>query len=116
MKKIINIKKTPVLVDTDEMKFKALPEKTRGIDSVYVIPEDADVHWESTLCDPIDVHASKDDILVTFYNDDLGRDFVIVKSEDWNKMLENADNAIQKRNEEWAIKKCEGHCDCACKL
>lgn len=107
MKKIVNIKKTPVFVDTDEMKFVALPESVRAVDSVYVIPEDVDVHWESQLCDPIDTKANKGDILITFYDRDLGRDFVIVKSEDWGKMLDNANKALQKRKEEWASKKSE---------
>lgn len=107
MKKIVNIKRTPVIVDTDTMEIKALTEKTRSIDSVYIIPEDAKLHWESTIgdLDPFDIDVEEGDILVTFYSSDLGKDFAIVKSDDWKDMLIRADEEVQKRKEKWAAEK-----------
>lgn len=109
MKKIINIECKPIIVDTDAAEVQAINRSARGIDEVYVIPEDANVEWTSkfspnkTICADV----KKDDILITFYDRDLGTDFVIIKSEDWLKALDNAKAADQKRKEEWAAKQKE---------
>ena len=109
MKKIINIDRKPIIVDTDTAEVKAINRSARGIDDVYVIPEDANIEWTSkflndkTFCADV----KKDDILITFYDRDLGTDFVIIKSEDWLKALNNAKEADQKRKEEWAAKQKE---------
>ena len=109
MKKIINIDRKPIVVDTDTAEVKAINRSTRGIDDIYVIPEDAHIEWESKFFPDktIEVDAKKNDILVTFYDRDLGTDFVIVKSEDWLKALNNAASLDQKRKEEWAAKQKE---------
>lgn len=108
MKKIINIDRKPIIIDTDTAEVKAINRSTRGIDDIYVIPEDAHIEWESKLFDKkIETDVKKSDILVTFYDRDLGADFVIIKSEDWLKALNNAKDAEQKRKEEWAAKQKE---------
>ena len=109
MKKIINIDRKPIMVDTDTAEVKAINRSARGIDDIYVIPEDAHIEWESKFFPDktIEVYAKKNDILVTFYDKDLGTDFVIIKSEDWLKALNNAKEADQKRKEEWAAKQKE---------
>ena len=109
MKKIINIDRKPIVVDTDTADVKAINRSARGIDDIYVIPEDAHIEWESKFFPDktIEVDAKKNDILVTFYDRDLGADFVIVKSEDWLKAIDNAKAAGQKRKEEWAAKQKE---------
>lgn len=104
--KIINIDRKPIMVDTDTADVYAINRSARGIDDVYVIPEDANIEWTSkflndkTFCADV----KKDDILITFYDRDFGTDFVIIKSEDWLKALNNAKEADQKRKEEWAAK------------
>lgn len=109
MKKIINIERKPIIVDTDAAEAQAINRSARGIDEVYVIPEDANIEWTSkffpnkTICADV----KKDDILITFYDRDLGTDFVIIKSEDWLKALDNAKAADQKRKEEWAARQKE---------
>lgn len=109
MKKIINIERKPIIVDTDTAEVQAINRSARGIDDVYVIPEDANVEWTSkffhnkTICADV----KKDDILITFYDSDLGTDFVVIKSEDWLKAINNAKEAVQKRKEEWAEKQKE---------
>lgn len=117
MKKIINIERKPIIVDTDTAEVYAIGRSARGIDDVYVIPEDANVEWTSkffpdkTICTDV----KKDDILITFYDSDLGTDFVIIKSEDWLKAINNAKEAVQKRKEEWAAKqKDNAHVNVAC--
>lgn len=117
MKKIINIDRKPIIVDTDTTEVKAIDRSARGIDDVYVIPEDANVEWTSkflpnkTICTDV----QKDDILITFYDKDLGADFVIIKSEDWLEALNNAKAAGQKRKEEWAAKQKESvHVNTVC--
>ena len=109
MKKIINIDRKPIVVDTDTTEVQAIERSARGIDDVYVIPEDAHVKWTSKFFPnkTISADVKKDDILITFYDRDLGADFVIVKSEDWLKALNNAKAADQKRKEEWAAKQKE---------
>lgn len=109
MKKIINIDRKPIIVDTDTAEAKAINRSVRGIDDIYVIPEDAHIEWESRLFPDktIEVDAKKNEILVTFYDRDLGTDFLIVKSEDWLKAINNAKEADQKRKEEWAAKQNE---------
>lgn len=117
MKKMINIDRKPIVVDTDTTEVQAIERSTRGIDDVYVIPEDAHVEWTSKLFPnkTISADVKKDDILITFYDRDLGADFVIVKSEDWLKALNNAKAADQKRKEEWAAKQKESaHANAAC--
>ena len=123
MKKIINIDRKPIVIDTDTADVKAIERSARGIDDVYVIPEDAHIEWTSKFFpnETIEADVKKDDILITFYDRDLGADFVIVKSEDWLKALDNAKDAEQKRKEEWAAKQKEGKsiddldCDASCK-
>lgn len=108
MKKIINIDRKPIIIDTDTAEVKAIGRSTRGIDDIYIIPEDAHIEWESKLFDKtIETDVNKNDIFVTFYDRDLGADFVIIKSEDWLKALNNAKDAEQKRKEEWAAKQKE---------
>lgn len=117
MKKIINIDRKPIIVDTDTAEAKAINRSVRGIDDIYVIPEDAHIEWESRLFPDktIEVDAKKNDILVTFYDRDLGTDFLIIKSEDWLKAINNAKEADQKRKEEWAAKQNENKSmDLAC--
>ena len=117
MKKIINIDRKPIMVDTDTAEVYAINRSVRGIDDVYVIPEDTNIEWTSklfndkTFCTDV----KKDDILITFYDRDLGTDFVIIKSEDWLKAINNAKEADQKRKEEWAAKQKESaHVNVAC--
>jgi hypothetical protein len=109
MKKIINIERKPIVVDTDTAEVKAINRSARGIDDIYIIPEDAHIEWESKFFPDktIEVDTKKNDILVTFYDKDLGTDFVIIKSEDWLKCLNNAASIDQKRKEEWAAKQKE---------
>lgn len=109
MKKIINIDRKPIVVDTDTAEVKAINRSTRGIDDVYVIPEDAHIEWRSRMFPDktVETDVKKDDILVTFYDNDLGTDFVIIKSTDWLNALNNAADANQKRKEEWAAKQRE---------
>ena len=117
MKKIINIERKPIVVNTDTAEVNAINRSARGIDDIYVIPEDAHIEWTSKFFPDktIEADAKKDDILVTFYDRDLGVDFVVVQSEDWLKALNNAKEADQKRKEEWAAKQKErGSMDLAC--
>lgn len=109
MKKIINIDRKPIVVDTETAEVTAINRSARGIDDIYVIPEDAHIEWTSKFFPDktIEVDAKKNDILVTFYDRDLGTDFVIVKSEDWLNALNNAASLDQKRKEEWAAKQKE---------
>lgn len=109
MKKIINIERKPIIVDTDTAEVKAINRSARGIDDIYVIPEDTHIEWKSKFFPDktIEVDAKKNDILVTFYDKDLGTDFVIIKSEDWLECLNNAASIDQKRKEEWAAKQKE---------
>lgn len=117
MKKIINIDRKPIIVDVEAAEVKAIERSARGIDDVYVVPEDAHIEWASKLFPDKTVEADvkKGDILITFYDRDLGADFVIVKSEDWLEALNNAKEADQKRKEEWAAKQKEStHVNVAC--
>ena len=106
MKKIINIDRKPIMVDTETAFVTSIDRSTRGIDDVYVIPEDAHIEWRSRMFPDktIEADVKKDDILVTFYDKDLGTDFVIIKSIDWLNALNNAADADQNRKEEWAAK------------
>ena len=112
MKKILNIKRYPIIVDTETLDIKASPERTRGIDSIYVIPEDAKLTWESKDNEPVSVDVKKDDILITFYDTSLGKDFVVVNSADWKSMLDASDKKRQEEKEKWASK--VSQCDVEC--
>ena len=69
MKKIINIDRKPIMVDTEAAFVTSIDRSTRGIDDVYVIPEDAHIEWRSRMFPDktIEADVKKDDILVTFY-------------------------------------------------
>lgn len=117
MKKIINSERKPIVVDTETAEVTAISRSARAIDDIYIIPEDARIEWTSKISPDkvIEADVKKNDILVTFYDRDLGTDFVIVQSEDWLKALNNAKEADQKRKEEWAAKQKErGSMDFAC--
>lgn len=109
MKKIINIERKPIVVDTEAVEATAINRSARAIDDIYIIPEDAHIEWTSKISPDkiIEADVKKNDILVTFYDRDLGTDFVIVQSEDWLKALNNAKEADQKRKEEWAARQKE---------
>lgn len=104
MKKILNVKRYPIIVDAETLDIEAIPERTRGIDSIYVIPEDAKLTWESKVSDPVSIDVKKDDILITFYDTSLGKDFVVVNSADWKSMLDASDKKRQEEKEKWALK------------
>lgn len=109
MKKVINIERRPIVVDTNTAEVKVINRSARGIDDIYIIPEDTHIEWKSKIFPDklIEMDVKKNDILVTFYDRDLGTDFVIVQSEDWLKALNNAKEADQKRKEEWAARQKE---------
>lgn len=106
MKKIVNIKRDPVIVDTDTCDIKALPTQCRGIDEVYVIPEDSTIVWEDPFSNdnPTEIDVKKDDILVTFYERRLGKSFVVIRSNEWLGMLDNYNKRIQEEKEKYALK------------
>ena len=114
MKKIINIKRDPIIVDTDTCDIKAIPRHCRGIDEVYIVPEDSTVVWEDPLSNenPTKIDVKKDDILVTFYEQRLGKSFVVIHSDEWLNMLNNYNNRIQEEKEKYALKNsCDEDCE-----
>ena len=118
MKKIVNIKRDPVIVDTDTCDIKALPTQCRGIDEVYVIPEDSTIVWEDQFSNdnPTKIDVKKDDILITFYEMRLGKSFVVIHSDEWLAMLDNYNKRIQEEKESYAAKwnKADECCESAC--
>ena len=52
MKKIINIDRKPIIVDTDTAEVQAINRSARGIDDIYVIPEDANIENEKKSGQP----------------------------------------------------------------
>ena len=109
MKKIVNIKRNPIIVDTDTCDIKALPTQCRGIDEVYVIPEDSTIVWEDSFLNdnPTKIDVKKDDILITFYERRLGKSFVVIRSNEWLEMLDNYNKRIQEEKERYAVKRCK---------
>lgn len=105
MKKIININRRPIMLDMDNEEAKKIPGTSRGIDGVYVIPEDARVIWTDQDDNKIVRDVAEGDIMVTFYDSEFGTDFIIVKSAEWLTALKAASDAEQKRKEEWAAKR-----------
>ena len=107
MKKIINSGRTPIMVDTDTFEVSTLNRGPRAIDEIYVIPEDAIIEWKKINKSAEDrtVEVKKGDIMVTFYDSDYAKDFVIVNNADeWKDAIAKYNEAIQKRKEEWAAK------------
>ena len=76
MKKIINIERKPIVVDTETVEATAINRSARAIDDIYIIPEDAHIEWTSKISPDkiIEADVKKNDILVTFYDRDLGTD------------------------------------------
>lgn len=117
MIKIVNVGRTPIVFNTETCDVKGLKSEYQPIDSIYIVPEDAKLHWENKFKDSIDdVDVNKNDIIITFYNRDFGTDYVVVKSEGLLNAINNYKAADQKRKEEWAAKKTQvtescGNCD-----
>lgn len=107
MKKIFNIKRHAAILDTDTLEISALEPKTRGIDDIYVAPDDAVIQWNENE-DAVPV--KKGDIIVTFYDADLGKDYTIVTSDDWKNMLDHADKLVQERKINWATEGDSDNC------
>ena len=118
MKKIVNIKRYPITVDTDTCDIKALPTQCRGIDEMSVIPEDSTIVWEDQFSNdnPTKIDVKKNDILITFYERRLEKSFVVIRSNEWLEMLNNYNKRIQEEKESYAAKRCEsdGCCGDAC--
>ena len=57
--------------------------------------------WEACfqVNDPVDIDVKKDDILITFYDISLGKDFVVVNSADWKAMLDASDKKKQEEKD-----------------
>lgn len=114
MKKIINSGRTLIMVDTDTLEVSKLNKGPRAIDEIYVIPEDAIIEWKKVNQSAEDrtVEVKKGDIMVTFYDSDYAKDFVIVNNADeWKDAIAKYNEALQKRKEEWASKqKSSGDC------
>lgn len=107
MKKIVNTARTPIMIDTDTLEVSTLDKGPRAIDEIYVIPEDATITWKKVNTDAEDrtVDVKKGDIMITFYDRDYKKDFVIVNGADeWKDAINNYNVAVQKRKEEWAAK------------
>ena len=104
MKKIVNVQRNPIIIDTDTCNVKAIPTQCRGIDEIYIIPEDSTIVWEDSFSNeaPTNIDAKKDDILITFYNRRLGKSFVVIHSDEWLKMLNNYNESIQEEKEKYA--------------
>lgn len=117
MKKIINTGRTPIMIDTETLEASALSSGPRAIDDIYVIPEDATIVWKKVNRNAEDrvVAVKKDDIMITFYNTDYAKDFVIVSNAtEWKEAIDNYNDSVQKRKEEWAAKQeadCSTECD-----
>lgn len=120
MKKIINANRTPIMIDTDTLETKVLDRGPRAIDEIYVIPEDATISWKKYYKNSEDrtVDVKKGDIMITFYDNDYAKDFVIVSNpNEWNEAINNYNDAAQKAKEKWASEQkhdcpCSGDCEC----
>lgn len=107
MKKIVNIDRTPVIFDSETEKIKRITRENRYIDEIFVVPEDAKLHWENDFGDSVDdKDVKKGDIIVTFYNKRAGTDYVVVKSEDWLNAINKYNESLQNEKEDWAYDKC----------
>ena len=103
------------MIDTDKEEAIKVPGTSRGIDCVYVIPEDTSVIWTDNDGNKTVRDVVEGDIMVTFYDHEFGTDFIIVKSDEWLTALKTASDAEQKRKEEWAARRksnCETSTDC----
>ncbi len=120
MKKIINSQRIPIIVDTDTLQASLIKRAPRAIDNIYVIPDDATIVWKKVDPNLEDrtVDVKKGDIMIVFYDRDCKKDFVIVKGADeWLEAIDNYENALQTRKEEWAAKQkmeCEEDCGTNC--
>lgn len=120
MKKIINSQRIPIIVDTDTLQASLIKRAPRAIDNIYVIPDDATIVWKKVDPNLEDrtVDVKKGDIMIVFYDRDYKKDFVIVKGADeWLEAIDNYENALQTRKEEWAAKQkmeCEEDCCTNC--
>lgn len=113
MKKIINNRYRPILVDTDNEEIDTLANCYAGVDGVYVVPKDSTIVWKDVDGNKIVRDVVEGDIIVSFYNKDYGTEFVVVKSEEWLNAIVNRNDTEQQRKEEWAAKRAINECgDC----
>lgn len=111
MIKIINVDRKPILFNTETEEIKGLKCNVVAIDDIFIVPEDAKLHWENKYNDSVeDTDVKKGDIIVTFYNTDLGTDHIVVKSNEWLNAINHYNEIQQKIKESWAKDRCCDDC------
>ena len=111
MIKIVNVDRKPIMFNTETEQIKGIKCNVRAIDDIFVVPEDAKLHWENKYNGSVeDTDVNKGDIIVTFYNTDLGTDHVVVKSNEWLNAINHYNESEQKRKESWAKDECCNGC------
>lgn len=116
MKKIVNLNRTPILLNSEGLKAQKLEGIRYGLDSAYIVPEDATIHWESAVSDNVfDEDVKKNDIIITFYDTKYSKDYVVIHSDEWIKLVEERNKKVQEDKERWAeahTNNCEQCKDC----
>lgn len=91
-------------------KIETAPDR---IGTITVVPEDSILQYTTLDNTVIHKDVKKNDIIVYFYSKDMGTPFIIVKSEDWVKAINNYNAEQQRQKEEWAKNRtCEDCVSC----
>ena len=110
MKKFIITDNGSVGIDTENENIFSLDTQREAISRIFMAQEPMTITVKK-YDKEYELSAKKDDLIISFYDNDFDYPVIIVKSKDWVKNLKNYEKNLQKRKEEWAKNKCE-ECDC----
>lgn len=101
-------------VDTDTNEIGSIPSAREAIQRIYVSPEPMHVVYQSGKHKE-EADVEKNDIVVTFYENEFDRRMIVLKSEEWVSLIDNYEKKMQEQKEKWAAEKACTNCEAPCK-
>ena len=90
-----------IVIDESTNSCSSLNTERQSINSIYLVKEPMHVVY-GYGDDNEKLSVSKDDIIITFYNNDFKKKIVVVHSPEWADVLKDYNKKIQEEKERWA--------------
>lgn len=105
MKTVIVSNSMAVKFDPEAMTVVKLQNDRDFIRNVFLIDEECDITFPSNNDAPNDqvvMHAKPNDILISFWKEDLPHPCILIKSDEWRENLLGYRKQLQEEKERWA--------------
>lgn len=97
-------KNSNIVVDSEDNSCYKLQQSRSGVDYIYRITEPIHVVY-GYRDEKLEFDCDKDDLIVTFYLDNIKHPLVVVKNKEWIENIEAYEKAQQAEKERWAAQK-----------